>query len=94
MSTTTITAAANPFAPGAATIDAIASVKLSSIVLPLSNPISDAKVLTGRQKPMTEVVFLFAEIAPRTATKGSGSATPSAPAAPPNSPTPRRSPPS
>ena len=61
--TTTITpAAANPFAPGAATIDRIASVKLSSIVLPLANPISDAKVLTGRQKPMTEVVFLFAEI--------------------------------
>src|SRR6476646_9161630 len=61
--TTTITpAAANPFAPSAATIDKIASVKLSSIVLPLSNPISDAKVLTGRQKPMTEVVFLFAEI--------------------------------
>ena len=25
-------------------------------------PISDAKVLTGRQKPMTEVAFLFAEI--------------------------------
>ena len=28
----------------------------------MKNPISDAKVLTGRQKPMTEVVFLFAEI--------------------------------
>src|SRR6476661_1287805 len=47
---------------GAATVDRIASVNLSSIVLPLKNPISDAKVLTGRQKPMTEVVFLFAEI--------------------------------
>lgn len=62
MSTTITPAAVNPFAAGTATIDKIASVKLSSIVLPLKNPISDAKVLTGRQKPMTEVVFLFAEI--------------------------------
>lgn len=42
--------------------DAIASITLSSITLPLSTPISDAKVFTGRQRPMTEVVFLFAEI--------------------------------
>ena len=42
--------------------DAIASIDLSSITLPLSAPISDAKVFTGRQRPMTEVVFLFAEI--------------------------------
>jgi L-talarate/galactarate dehydratase len=45
-----------------ATIDRIAHVKISSIVLPLAGPISDAKVLTGRQRPMTEVVLLFAEI--------------------------------
>jgi L-talarate/galactarate dehydratase len=43
--------------------DRIRYVSLSSIVLPLDTPVSDAKVLTGRQKPMTEVVFLFAEIA-------------------------------
>lgn len=42
--------------------DAIASITLSSITLPLNTPISDAKVFTGRQRPMTEVVFLFAEI--------------------------------
>ncbi|WP_327213128.1 L-talarate/galactarate dehydratase [Rhodococcus sp. Leaf278] len=48
--------------PGVASIDRIAEVTLSSIVLPLKNPISDAKVLTGRQKPMSEVVFLFVEI--------------------------------
>lgn len=42
--------------------DAIASITLSSITLPLTAPISDAKVFTGRQRPMTEVVFLFAEI--------------------------------
>lgn len=46
-----------PYSP-----DAIASITLSSIRLPLSRPISDAKVFTGRQKPMTEVIFLFAEI--------------------------------
>jgi L-alanine-DL-glutamate epimerase-like enolase superfamily enzyme len=42
--------------------DRITDVTLSSITLPLKNPISDAKVLTGRQRPMTEVAFLFAEI--------------------------------
>lgn len=44
------------------TPDAIRHVKLSTATLPLATPISDAKVFTGRQKPMTEVVFLFAEI--------------------------------
>ncbi|NHT78565.1 mandelate racemase/muconate lactonizing enzyme family protein [Rhizobiaceae bacterium CRRU44] len=42
--------------------DSIAWIRLSSIFLPLKTPISDAKVLTGRQKPLTEVAFLFAEI--------------------------------
>jgi L-alanine-DL-glutamate epimerase-like enolase superfamily enzyme len=45
-----------------ATADSIAWVRLSSVYLPLKNPISDAKVLTGRQKPMTEIAILFAEI--------------------------------
>ncbi|WP_076261414.1 L-talarate/galactarate dehydratase [Intrasporangium flavum] len=45
------------------TADRIRHVSLSSVVLPLPTPISDAKVLTGRQKPMTEVVLLFAEVA-------------------------------
>ncbi|WP_284987155.1 mandelate racemase/muconate lactonizing enzyme family protein [Arthrobacter sp. fls2-241-R2A-172] len=44
------------------TVDLIRHIKLSTATLPLSVPISDAKVFTGRQKPMTEVVFLFAEI--------------------------------
>ena len=44
------------------TVDRIAHLKLSSITLPLATPISDAKVLTGRQKPMTEVAFLFVEV--------------------------------
>lgn len=44
------------------THDAIRTITLSSIRLPLEVPISDAKVFTGRQKPMTEVVMLFAEI--------------------------------
>ena len=40
----------------------ITEVALSSVTLPLTHAISDAKVLTGRQRPMTEVAFLFAEI--------------------------------
>src|SRR5690242_10600675 len=44
------------------TVDFIRHVRLSTARLPLAVPISDAKVFTGRQKPMTEVVFLFAEI--------------------------------
>jgi L-talarate/galactarate dehydratase len=47
---------------GTAVLDRIASVTLSSVTLPLRTGISDAKVLTGRQRPMTEVAFLFAEI--------------------------------
>ncbi|TCM37515.1 mandelate racemase/muconate lactonizing enzyme family protein [Kribbella sp. VKM Ac-2568] len=43
--------------------DRIRHVRLSSVVLPLDHPVSDAKVLTGRQRPMTEIVLLFAEIA-------------------------------
>ena len=49
-------------APGEATTDRIAWVRLSLILLPLETPISDAKVLTGRQRPLTEVAMLFAEI--------------------------------
>jgi len=48
---------------GPAGNDRIRHVKLSTLTLPLDTPISDAKVLTGRQRPMTEIVFLFAEIA-------------------------------
>ncbi len=42
--------------------DRIAWLRVSSCYLPLATPISDAKVLTGRQKPMTEIVMLFAEV--------------------------------
>ncbi len=42
--------------------DRIRTVTLSSVRLPLATAISDAKVFTGRQKPMTEVMFLFCEI--------------------------------
>lgn len=50
------------FAAGPAKQDAIRSITLSLAYLPLARPISDAKVLTGRQKPLTEVAFLFCEI--------------------------------
>ena len=52
--------------------DTIRSVRLSSMVLPLPTAISDAKVLTGRQKPMTEVVLLFAEITSAQGLEGVG----------------------
>lgn len=42
--------------------DRIAWMRISSCTLPLANPISDAKVLTGRQKPMTEIAMLFVEL--------------------------------
>ena len=47
---------------GEASRDKITSLTLSLAFLPLARPISDAKVLTGRQKPMTQIAFLFAEI--------------------------------
>ena len=52
--------------------DVIRHVKLSSATLPLVVPISDAKVFTGRQKPMTAVVFLFAEITTQQGHSGMG----------------------
>jgi L-talarate/galactarate dehydratase len=42
--------------------DRIAWLRVSSCYLPLATPVSDAKVLTGRQKPMTEIAMLFAEV--------------------------------
>jgi L-alanine-DL-glutamate epimerase-like enolase superfamily enzyme len=67
---------ANPLqaglAAGEATTDRIAWIRLSHVVLPLAQPISDAKVLTGRQKPLTEISFLFAEITSRQGHQGIG----------------------
>ncbi|WP_295853829.1 mandelate racemase/muconate lactonizing enzyme family protein [uncultured Xylophilus sp.] len=54
------------------THDRIVHIRLSSCYLPLANPISDAKVLTGRQKPMTEIAMLFAEIETRDGHRGLG----------------------
>jgi len=52
--------------------DRINAVTLSSVRLPLPTGISDAKVLTGRQRPMTEVAFLFAEITTEAGLTGLG----------------------
>lgn len=57
---------------GAASTDSITSIELSHVKLPLATPISDAKVLTGRQKPLTEVSFLFAEITTEAGLTGIG----------------------
>ncbi|MDR6229318.1 L-alanine-DL-glutamate epimerase-like enolase superfamily enzyme [Pseudomonas sp. SORGH_AS199] len=52
--------------------DRIVWVRLASVFLPLATPISDAKVLTGRQKPMTEIAILFVEIETRDGQRGLG----------------------
>jgi L-alanine-DL-glutamate epimerase-like enolase superfamily enzyme len=52
--------------------DAISAVTLSLAFLPLKAPVSDAKVLTGRQKPLTEVAMLFAEIGTESGHEGVG----------------------
>lgn len=52
--------------------DRIRSIRLRSVRLPLPIPVSDAKVLTGRQKPMTEVAMLFAEVATESGLEGIG----------------------
>ncbi|MGJ6965976.1 L-talarate/galactarate dehydratase [Streptosporangium sp. G11] len=52
--------------------DRIVEIALSSVTLPLKAAISDAKVLTGRQRPMTEVAFLFAEIRTESGVDGLG----------------------
>nr|WP_030991401.1 mandelate racemase/muconate lactonizing enzyme family protein [Streptomyces sp. NRRL WC-3744] len=57
---------------GEATLDRIAWLRLSSVALPLAAPISDAKVFTGRQKPMTEVAVLFVEITTEQGHEGIG----------------------
>jgi L-alanine-DL-glutamate epimerase-like enolase superfamily enzyme len=56
----------------AGTGDRIEWIKLSLVFLPLATPVSDAKVLTGRQKPLTEIAFIFAEIATRDGHSGIG----------------------
>jgi L-talarate/galactarate dehydratase len=52
--------------------DRIAHIELQRVVLPMATPVSDAKVLTGRQKPMTEIQFIFCEIRTRDGHSGIG----------------------
>ncbi|MBK1787360.1 L-talarate/galactarate dehydratase [Prauserella cavernicola] len=52
--------------------DQIDHIALSSIAVPLTAPLSDAKVYTGRQRPLTEVVLLVAEIRTAAGQRGTG----------------------
>ena len=52
--------------------DRIERIALSLVMLPLATPISDAKVLTGRQKPLTEVAMVFAEVTSSDGIEGIG----------------------
>jgi L-alanine-DL-glutamate epimerase-like enolase superfamily enzyme len=54
------------------TSDRISSIRVSRASLPLATPISDAKVFTGRQKPLTEVAMLFAEVGTEGGRQGLG----------------------
>lgn len=45
-----------------ASSDRVVWAKVSHVAMPLATPVSDAKVLAGRQKPLTEVSFLFVEL--------------------------------
>ena len=64
--------------PGVATdhdhpvLDRIARIDLSAIRVPLPTAISDAKVFTGRQRPLTEVAILLAEVATDDGAEGIG----------------------
>jgi len=72
----TTTLRANPLSAGlptgAASTDRIEHIDLSLVFLPLATPISDAKVLTGRQKPLTEIAFLFCELQTKEGHSGTG----------------------
>lgn len=52
--------------------DRILRVRLSLVMLPLGQAVSDAKVFTGRQKPMTEVALLFAAVESEQGLEGIG----------------------
>ena len=68
--------AANPKAAGLeagiASQDRIVWVGASLVVVPLGREIKDAKVLTGRQRPLTEVALLVVEIASAEGYRGLG----------------------
>jgi L-talarate/galactarate dehydratase len=52
--------------------DKIKHVEISLIQVPLKNAVSDAKVLTGRQKPLAHVALLVAEIETVNGARGFG----------------------
>jgi L-alanine-DL-glutamate epimerase-like enolase superfamily enzyme len=72
MTTPVTTTAPGEQAARSAVLDRIESVSLSSVVLPMATPVKDAKVLTGRQRAMTEVVLLVAEIRTEAGLEGMG----------------------
>ncbi|MFD1383058.1 mandelate racemase/muconate lactonizing enzyme family protein [Rhodanobacter aciditrophus] len=52
--------------------DAISYIKLRSVNVPLKQAVSDAKVLTGKQKPLGEVALLVVEIETKQGVYGMG----------------------
>ncbi len=57
---------------GAASLDALAGLKISHIIIPLKFALSDAKVLTGRQSPLSAVDILAVEAVSEAGHRGMG----------------------
>lgn len=53
-------------------VDAISYIKLRSVNVPLQHAVSDAKVLTGKQKPLADVALLVVEIETKQGVYGMG----------------------
>jgi L-talarate/galactarate dehydratase len=53
-------------------VDAIKQVEIGLFQVPLKRAVSDAKVLTGRQKPLSDVAMLTAEIETADGARGFG----------------------
>ncbi|MFG1695547.1 hypothetical protein [Nonomuraea sp. NPDC049309] len=56
----------------AAVGDAVASVRFGRYAVPLATPVSDAKVATGRQRPLSRIDVLTCEIGTRDGLRGLG----------------------
>ncbi|WP_298013321.1 mandelate racemase/muconate lactonizing enzyme family protein [uncultured Castellaniella sp.] len=69
---TTVIPATPPCAAPAGPHDTIRAARISLIRLPLPRPISDAKVLAGRQKPLTDVALVVAQLRTRDGLEGLG----------------------
>lgn len=57
---------------GAGKLDQIKGIRVSHVRVPIAVPVSDAKVLTGRQRPLTHVEICLAEVVSEGGHRGHG----------------------